>query len=478
MDNPNGRRSARMARSDVSRAVIRTFALLAVAVLSPSVARAGVSDATLFRVFLKNGTAVVSYGEFARVGERVIFSMPIGPLSEQPVLHLVNLPASAIDWTNTERYAESARFDRYVSTRADADFAALSGEVAETLNKVALTSSPTRRLEIAEQARRKLAEWPAAHYGYRAWDVSQILLVLDEAISALRAAAGATRFDLNLVAAVAPPPPGPLLPDPTAAESFKQALAVASLTDVPAERLSLLRSIAARLETAGTSLQESWRSKTRKALRDQIAGEMSVENAYGHLAQSMLRSAATYANRADVRGVEKVLGRIRREDASLGKKRPEQINALLQEVQRSLDSARRLRLARDQWTLRKTAYRLYEGSIRNVMSDFSRMQPWLEDIKTLAGPTAPELTRLASTTQRAGGRLATVAAPEDFKPVHALMISAVQLADTAARVRQQAAQSGNLRTAWDASAAAAGSIMLFVRARSDMEALLKPPAIR
>ena len=34
--------------------------------------------ATLFRVFLNNGTAVVSYGEYARVGDRVVFSMPHG----------------------------------------------------------------------------------------------------------------------------------------------------------------------------------------------------------------------------------------------------------------------------------------------------------------------------------------------------------------------------------------------------------------
>ena len=50
--------------------------------------------------------------------------------------------------------------------------------------------------------------------------------------------------------------------------------------------------------------------------------------------------------------------------------------------------------------------------------------------------------------------------------------------DTAVSARREAVQSGNLRTAWDASAAAAGSMMLLARARADVDALLKPPQLR
>ncbi len=35
-----------------------------------------IQEAPLFRVFLKDGTTLVSYGELARVGDRVVFSMP------------------------------------------------------------------------------------------------------------------------------------------------------------------------------------------------------------------------------------------------------------------------------------------------------------------------------------------------------------------------------------------------------------------
>src|SRR5687767_587824 len=67
------------------------------------------TDATLFRVFFADGTSVVSYGELARVGDHVIFSMPVGGAPDDPRLHAVTLSADLVDWPRTERYAVSAR---------------------------------------------------------------------------------------------------------------------------------------------------------------------------------------------------------------------------------------------------------------------------------------------------------------------------------------------------------------------------------
>jgi hypothetical protein len=54
-------------------------------------------------------------------------------------------------------------------------------------------------------------------------------------------------------------------------------------------------------------------------------------------------------------------------------------------------------------------------------------------------------------------------------------VSAAQLADGAARIRREAALSGDIARAWDASSAAAGALMLSTRAQSEIEAMLKPP---
>ena len=74
-------------------------------------ASAADDDATLLRVFLRDGTSLVSYGEFARVADRVVFSLPTSPLPH-PSLQLVNIPAARIDWDRTNRYADAARAAR------------------------------------------------------------------------------------------------------------------------------------------------------------------------------------------------------------------------------------------------------------------------------------------------------------------------------------------------------------------------------
>ena len=142
-------------------------AVAAVALVLPGHARAQAPDnVTLLRVFLNDGTSLVSYGEPARVDDRVIFSMPT-ETTPNPPLHLINLPIDRVDWDRTNRYASAARLSHYVRTKAEDDYAALSNQVATTLNQVAHTPDPVQRLAIVEEARRTLADWPENHYGYR-----------------------------------------------------------------------------------------------------------------------------------------------------------------------------------------------------------------------------------------------------------------------------------------------------------------------
>jgi hypothetical protein len=452
--------------------------VVAVAILCGPPRAAASETATLFRVFLTDGTAVVSYGEYARVGDRVIFSMPIGALGGEPQLHLVNLPASAVDWASTTRYAESARFVHYAASRAETDYAALTAEVASALNTIALTPEAPKRLDLALQARRRLAEWPQAHYGYRASDVRDILGFLDEAISGLRAAAGETSFGLDLVATVEPPPAVPSPPDPTPAEAIAHALTVAGLADVPADRISLLNAAVAAIDDKRNPLPDDWARRTRASALRTLAGELSTERAYSRLSATMLSAASTAAGRADVRVVETVLANVLRRDEQLGRKRPDQINALIASVQARLDAARRLRLARDQWTARSDVYRAYRGAVDVVLDQLSSAQGSLDDIKRLAGPRAAVLARLTARLASGAATLTRIAPPDELRPAHALFASALNLAANAVQARREAVESGSLQRAWDASSAAAGSIMLFARARADMEAVLAFPRLR
>src|SRR5438105_15958264 len=146
-------------------------ALVAACLLMPARAWAA-PEAALLRVFLKDGSALVSFGEFARVGDRVVFSMPLNADAE-PSLHLVNIAADRVDWDRTNRYAESARATRYLSTMAENDYIALSNEVARTLSDVSQASDASKRLALVERARKTLAEWPRNHFSYRSNEVRQ-----------------------------------------------------------------------------------------------------------------------------------------------------------------------------------------------------------------------------------------------------------------------------------------------------------------
>ncbi len=167
-------------------------------------ASAADDDATVLRVFLRDGTSLVSYGEFARVADRVVFSLPTSAMPN-PSLQLVNIPAARIDW---DPHQPVRRCRARGPLRSNAGRVRLRQRSATrwlaTLNDVAVTADPTQRLAIVEGARKTLAEWPQTHFNYRATEVRQLLSMLDETIADLRAAAGGSRFELSLVA-VAPP---------------------------------------------------------------------------------------------------------------------------------------------------------------------------------------------------------------------------------------------------------------------------------
>jgi hypothetical protein len=439
--------------------------------------RAAAAGPSLFRVILKDGTAVSSFGEYARVGERIVFSMPIGPVDVHPQLQLVSLPVSAIDWEGTERYADSVRYARYVETRGEEDFAVLTGEVAETLKELSAATDPEKRLTIAEGARATLADWPRTHFGYRSTDVRDMVSLLDEAISELRARSGTEQFSLSLVAVIEPPNV-PLLPDPTPAQTIEQALAVAKVADVSAERTSVYRAVMAGIDTIIGALPPAWAKRTRDLAAGALEVETRADEAYGRLARRAMAAANSRATEADVRGVGSLLGEIRRSDAALGRKRPDEVAALVGAVEERLDAARRLRLARDRWALRADAIFLYRDRVSSVATEITRLSGRLDEIRLLAGPRPAGLPRLGAQLSRITKRLSAMLPPVELEPAHALLMSSCQLAQQAVQNRERAVTLGDMRVAWDASAAAAGSMMLFSRARADMDALFKPPELR
>jgi hypothetical protein len=436
----------------------------------------------LFRIFLKDGTALASFGEFARVGERVIFSLPLGGHDQ-----LATVASNEVDWERTDRYTDAVRAAHYASTRGETDYAAMSTHVAGLLTEIAKRpDSPSEQLRLAGEARRLLVDWPRDHFGYKADEVRQTLGVLDEVIAGLRARGGSgSSFDLSLVAGAATPPPVALIDPPSLQESIAQALRLAMLAESPAERISLLRSVEAALDdaapgtaagSAGTSaLPESWKVLTRTRVRDALADEMRTDGAYAALVTSTLASADKKVANADVHGLSDLREDLRRRDERLGHKRPEQMQALLATLDKRLDAARRLRLARDQWTVQVELVRAYEKAVKPSMKTLASQTSMLNDIRALAGPSMRALTRVETRLESQAAALKVIAAPGNLQAAHTSLISAWQMAHAAVQQRKRAVAENNMALAWNASAAASGALMLLDQARAELARLLKAP---
>lgn len=453
---------------------IRLAASLIVCVLAAGQAYAA-GDAALFRIYLTDGSSLVTYGEFARTGDQIVLSLPIGGTPEAPRLHAVTLAASKVDWEKTERYAASARYQRYVATRAEADYRQVTEDVATVLNNIAQSTDRVSALAAAERARRTLAEWPKAHYGYRQQDIQDIVRLLDSAITRLQGGVAPQPFQIALVTGPEMTLE-PLTAMPAAGEQLEQLLRLARSTTNVSERFALLQSAVTLLAAPGVSGAEA--NRLRRLIDEQIDREMAIDQRYSRLTRDLIAKASKAAADADIRDVERVLDRIPKEDARLGGQRPEMVQALTASVQSQLDDARRLRLLRDQWKSRQAVFREYQRSVGSELVQLVKATSALESIKKLEGPAPDRLETLNRVLRGGAVRLDRLLVPEYVRATHDLVISAWRFAETAAAARLRAVKSGEIAVAWEASSAAAGALMMLSRAQKEMRTLIEPPKLQ
>ena len=434
-------------------------------------------DVTLLRVFMRDGSALTSYGEFARVDDRVVFSIPTSAASS-PALQLVNIAADRVDWDRTNRYADAARAARYAATRGEDDYVVLSNTVSRALNEATFAPDAPRRLAIAENARKMLVEWPPSHFNYRAAEVRQLLTMLDEAIADIRTSSGGSRFDLSLVAVAEPPAAEPLRPPPTPIESIDELLAAARLSESSDDRRSLLGVALTGLDRDGAALPRPWVETTRVAVRAMIETDARVDRVYDTMIRRAMSEAATRARAADVRGIRQVIESLRGGDAALGRLRTEAMTNAIAEVEAQLGAARSLQLARDRWALRAPLLRAYGSAMNEPLGIVGRLRQPLEDIKELAGSTQAALALVQRQVQRVRKLIDTIVPPDEGRSAHALLLSAAYLAESAVSIRREATLAGDIARAWDASSAAAGALMLSAKARMEIQSLLRPPQLQ
>ena len=432
-------------------------------------------DVMVFRLFLHDGSTIASYGEFVRVGDDVVVTMPLGSDPVKPQLQLVTVPATTVDWPRTDKYSASVRYHHYAATRGEDDFAVLSAEVAAVLNEIGFTADRAKALRIADDARRMLAGWPAAHFGYRAEDVRDIITLIDEAAATIGGGSGA--LQLSLVAMPTPVDVEPVLAMPTPREQVRRLVMLADATG-PTERVALLRAALAVMDDPGSGISESESADLRAELDARIDREQEIDGSYARLAQRLVGRAQQAASRARVIEVERVIDAVSAEDEKLGRRRPQTVRALREELDARLEAARDLRLRRDQWSTRRAIQREYVERISVQVSRLVKARSALVAIRRLAGPSPSKLRALQRSLAGGVERLQETIPPEGLRSAHDLLLAAWRFAESAVDVRHQAVLSGQMPTAWQASSAAAGSLLLLDRAQSDIREALEPPRLK
>ncbi|HZM93563.1 MAG TPA: hypothetical protein VFB92_09090 [Vicinamibacterales bacterium] len=455
----------------------RTLIVFSCLVL-PSQVSAADPGVTLFRLFMLDGKEFVSYGEFVRLDENVIFSMPVGGTKEQPRLQVATVRADLVDWEKTDRYAASARYQRYAETRGEEDYQRLSNEVADVLNTIALSTDRPQALTIAERARKTVAEWPQSHYGYRQKDIREIVSLLDAAISSLRAVGGGNPFELQLVALADPPELEPVRGMPNVKEQLDQMMRLASITKPPSERMAVLQGALGLVAEAAPSLPAAEASSYRTEVERAIRNELDVDRQYTNLSRRLLDQASRAAQRADGPAIERIVARVPQEDKKLGQKRSQMVEALNTSLQAKLADSRRLRLLRDQWALRRDTYRQYQRSVGSSLMLLVKSTASLRAIRTLDGPSPEQLLTLRSQLSGGADRLERMRTPEYLREVHERLVGAWRFAENATRARFEAISRADSTAAWEASSSAAGALMMLARVQQDLTTLLAPPRLQ
>ncbi len=330
-------------------------------------AQAGEPGST-FRVFLKDGQALASYGESAVVGDRLVFTLLVGQLGA-PALQMMSLPMPSVDLDRTQRYAATLRAAHYATTRGEADYAAMTAEVQRALDQIAAVEDPKRRLELADEARRRLLDWSADHHHYRAPDIRELAGLFDQVIAELRAAAGESRFALELRSGPAAPVREPILPVPGLRDSIALARAAAAAADIGEERMAVLRVAAAVLEG------EAGAEDLKASLKKDLDAELAADAAYRALAADLLARADAAVRRGDLESVRAIRAALADRDRALGGRRPQHVAALAGMLDARLEAVRVHRLALERYALVRRSFLEYERLARPVMSGFDGLLP-------------------------------------------------------------------------------------------------------
>jgi hypothetical protein len=359
----------------------------------------------------------------------------------------------------------------YAATRGDADYTAMTEDVRKTLDQIARTTDRSQRIQLAEQARQRLLTWTRENYRYRENDVRELIGLFEDLLNELRAESGQAAFSFDLIAGPGSAVREPLLPAPTPRESLALALAAARAADIAEERIAILRSAAAATALAPVGDLES-------RIAAELKEEVRATSAYNALATEFTTRAADALRRADVQAIDRLRTELMARDKQLGSRRPQQVADLVRELQAKLEATQAHRLALDHYAYVRASLLAYERRVRPALSGLDGLRSVLQYVRDLRSMAFERVEEAVDRLEALEKDADTVVPPVDLAAVHATLISALRMAREAIARRRLAVITNNVQVDREASAAAAGALLLGDRTRDDLVAGLYPPKPR
>jgi hypothetical protein len=416
---------------------------------------------------LSDGTTIFSYGDYAQVDDQLAFLLPFDD-SDAPRVEAVSLPRAAVDLEATTRASESVRAGRYTLTQGPREFAGLSQEVSIALNSVPSRPDPLARVELIEGVLRRLIEWPAAHYGYRARDVNEAVSMLEPILSQFRAAAHVNRIDLSLVAPTSAPLPPITFRQPTLVDLIENAMRLVSVLNVPAERTAVLRTTAASLERHRGDLPAVWLATGQRRVAAALKSEARIDDAYRRLSTDVITGAVRAAADGNVRAISALQSDLTERDRRLGGKRQDVLSSTMAALQTQYDLAARVQLQRDQRTLGAEAVRAYANEVGPALKRFDAVKADLGQFDRIS-TASPKMSALRDALEFVKRTLAQCPPPPQLAGSHGLLLTAAYLAGVAVQESVDPRLTSEMADGVRASAAAE-SLAMFDRGRRAIEA--------
>jgi hypothetical protein len=418
------------------------------------------TPSSIYRVFLKSGDALPSFGEAAVVADRLVFNLSIGGIDGPLTLQLVSLPLPLIDLDRTTRYADTIRAAFYAATRGEAEFSEMTAALSRDLEKLAVMPDRKQQLVAAEQLRQGLLAWPKSHFFYRANDVDKLAGMVGDVITELKVSVGEKTVVLELTAGPPVPRREPLMVPPRLKESIPLSLTAASAADIGEERLAILKSAAAITPPDDRELSA--------AVAARLQQEQNAERSYAALVADIRKRAQAAEAAGNAPAIDKLQAELLNRDQQYGFRRPKTVQDLIAELRAARQSAVARQEALDKYASVRQRLLDYELQVRPAFAALDGLRSVLEYYREFRVVSFERTVGAVERFDKMRALVESTTPPPETSAIHATLISALRMAVEAATRRREAAATNAMPTMRAASAAAAGALLLGDRARNDL----------